>query len=164
MAAYPGPTISMVEQICVKRWSAHKSDCSAFVKAVAADLGLTLRGQANDIVDQIQSAPWTALPTGSGKLAEAKAEEGHLVIGGLKATPHGHVVVVVQGPLNRDRYPTAYWGSLRGVGKEKTTLNYAWVENERDLVQYGYVKIDYRNLSELLTEAHPAGAAALRTP
>jgi hypothetical protein len=29
-----------------------------------------------------------------------------------------HVVVVVDGPLAHGKYPTAYWGSLHGIGKK----------------------------------------------
>ena len=39
---------------------------------------------------------------------------------------HGHVVVVVSGPLAHKVYPTAYWGRLGGVGRKDTTVNYAW--------------------------------------
>ncbi len=41
---------------------------------------------------------------------------------GLKADKHGHVVVLVPGPLSHGKYPTAYWGSLGGVPKKYTTL------------------------------------------
>jgi hypothetical protein len=125
---------------CEAHWDAFQSDCSGFVKAVAGDFGIVLTGQADDIVDQINTGDWQQLADGAA--AEAKAEAGFLVIAGLKGadqTPpreHGHVVVVVQGPLAFGKYPTAYWGTLGGVGKKNTTLNYAWNTDDRDNVVY----------------------------
>src|SRR4051812_46627910 len=83
---------------CEANYTTHIGDCSGFCKAVAHDLGIpTLSGMANDIVDEIQKAPWTVLTDGIA--AKAQADAGNLVIGGLKDNPHGHVVIVVQGPL-----------------------------------------------------------------
>jgi hypothetical protein len=48
---------------------------------------------------------------------------------------HGHVVVV--GDLAHGKYPTAYWGSLGGVGKQNETLNWAWAKADRDRIMYG---------------------------
>jgi hypothetical protein len=121
-----------------QRWSC-ENDCSGFVKDVAADLGISLKGQANEIVDTIQKKPWTVLK--SGAEAKQKAVLGKFVIGGLKDTPHGHVVVVVDGPLAHGKYPTAYWGSLHGIGKKHTTVNWSWNKNDRDKVTYCCVDI-----------------------
>ena len=126
---------------CESEFSAHIADCSGFAKAVANDLGVSLTGMANDIVDQIQASPWMLLKDGIE--AKGKADLGYFVIGGLKDTPHGHVVVVVMGPLDpgNNKYPTAYWGSLRGAqfaGKNKT-VNWAWDKVDRDQVIYAYV-------------------------
>jgi hypothetical protein len=52
---------------------------------------------------------------------------------------HGHVVVVVQGSLAHDLYPTDYWGQLGGVGKKDMTLNWAWTAGDRDNVVYGII-------------------------
>ena len=47
-----------------------------------------------------------------------KADSGDYVIAGLKGgnhdppRAHGHVTVVVSGPLAGGKYPTGYWGSL----------------------------------------------------
>jgi hypothetical protein len=123
---------------CEAEYQAHITDCSGFVKAVAKNLGIILYGLANDIVDQIGSAPWVTVT--DGIQAKEKADLGYLVIGGLKDNPHGHVVVVVKGPLAHSKYPTAYWGSLRGsssAGKDKT-VNWAWNKNDRDKVIYAY--------------------------
>jgi hypothetical protein len=96
-----------VIQACETHWETYKNDCSGFVKAVAQQLGISLTGSANDIVDQAQTPPWTVLE--SGAEAKYKADDGLFVLGGLKALGHGHVVVVVSGPLLNKKYPTAYW-------------------------------------------------------
>ncbi|HEY0836993.1 MAG TPA: hypothetical protein VGE72_23985 [Azospirillum sp.] len=129
---------------CENVWDANKSDCNAFVKAVASRYGVMLTGQANDIVDQIADSAKGWTPLSNGGAAKQKAAEGALVIGGLKGsgmTPpeaHGHVVVVVDGPLAHDAYPTAYWGTLNSVGKKKTTVNWAWKKADRDKVFYAW--------------------------
>ena len=64
---------------CEKYWEQYKCDCSGFVKAVALELGVTLIGQANDIVDQIGGAPW--VPLSSGVDAAAKSGVALVVAG-----------------------------------------------------------------------------------
>jgi len=128
---------------CEAEWDAHESDCSGFAKAVGIRLGVTLTGMADDIVDEIQQAPWT--PVADGPAAAAQAAQGRFVIAGLKGQdqqapdPHGHVVVIVQGQLAQGLYPTAYWGRLGGVGKKDTTLNWAWRQGDRDHIVYGVI-------------------------
>jgi len=92
---------------CEAEFQNHIADCSGFAKAVAGSLGIPLAGMANDIVDQIQASAWTVLADGIA--AKAQADAGNFVIGGLKDNPHGHVVVLVQGPLDpvHGKYPTA---------------------------------------------------------
>ena len=69
------------------------------------------------------------------------------MIGGLRGdrqahpSAHGHVVVVVPGPLNRGRYPTAWWGSLAGRPDKDKTINWAWSEADRDKVVYAAHRI-----------------------
>ena len=129
-----------VVDACEKHWEAHKADCSGFVKAVAGELGVQMVGDADSITATIQSAGWTVLKDGAE--AQAKADLGWLVIGGLKgkdhspARSHGHVVIVVTGTLAQGKYPTAYWGSLGGSGKKKQTLNWSWNKTDRDNVIY----------------------------
>ena len=127
-----------VTKACEAHWESHKDDCSGFAKAVANALGITLTGQANDIVDKMGALPWKGLD--SAKAAKDQADLGYLVLGGLKATKNGHVVVVVSGPLNRETYPTAYWGKLGGEGRKATTINWAWNKTDRDKVVYAYYK------------------------
>ena len=127
---------------CEAQWGTYKGDCSGFAKAVGNQLGVTLTGQANDIVDQIQQAPWTTVA--GGPAAAQEAANGKFVVAGLKGTAqqlpdpnNGHVVVVVAGDLARGLYPTAYWGKLNSVGCKATTLNWAWAAIDRDNVIYG---------------------------
>jgi len=132
--------LAPVVRACEADWEAHNRDCSGFVKAVAADLGITLTGQANDIVDQIGRVPWTSL-NNDGLAAAQKAELGFLVIAGLKDTPNGHVAVITPGPLAQGKYPTGYWGKLHGIGKKNTTINWAWNEDDRDNVTYSCITV-----------------------
>lgn len=130
-----------VRQVCDACFEAHKGDCSGFARAVATQLGVALRGQADDIVDTLRSGDgWQPLP--DGPAAARSAAAGQLVIAGLKGAEqdhpcaHGHVVVVVDGPLARNRYPSAYWGSLGGSPGRDRTTNFAWIAEDRDRVSY----------------------------
>jgi hypothetical protein len=134
------PNARKIIEICEDEWPANKSDCSGFVKDVATALGVSLSGQANDIVEQISGPGWINLA--DGKAAKKAADEGRFVIAGLKGsdheTPsaHGHVVVVVSGPIVKEQYPTAYWGTLGGTGERAKTINWAWKSVDRDKVKY----------------------------
>lgn len=129
-----------VPDVCERHWEVHKSDCSAFVRAVASECGLTLMGNADAITATIQGPGWTVLADGIA--AAASAEGGDLVIGGLAGTEHdparnhGHVVVVVAGELAHEKYPRAYWGTLGGTGRKNATINWAWTAADRDRVHY----------------------------
>ncbi len=122
--------------LCEIYWEKHKENCSGYVKEVAEKLGITLIGQANDIVEQIQKPPWKILE--SGVDAKLKATNGMFVIAGLKAERNGHVAIVVPGPLAHGKYPTAYWESLGGVPRKNTTINWSWNRSDRDNVIYAY--------------------------
>jgi len=134
------PNAQAIIDLCEQNWDANKSDCSAFVKSVAAALNVNLTGLANDIVAQIQSDPWIQLANGIA--AKANADQGFFVIGGLAGgdhvppSEHGHVVVVVSGPLAQGLYPSAYWGTLGGVGQKDQTVNFAWNAASRNKVIY----------------------------
>lgn len=109
---------------CETEWDSWKSDCSGFAKAVASRLGLSLSGQANELVDYLQRSPdWRNLGN-DFRGATTHANLGEFVLGGLKARPHGHVVVVVKSDASL--YPVAYWGRFGAVGKKKTTINFSW--------------------------------------
>ena len=100
---------------CEACFAANANDCSGFARAVASQLGVTLTGLANDIVDTLRGGgQWTQLDDGIA--ASKQAPAGKLVMGGLKGSeqthpdPHGHVVVVVAGePLAHGKSPFAYW-------------------------------------------------------
>jgi hypothetical protein len=126
---------------CQAEYDQHIADCSGFAKAVANALGIALDGMANDIVDHIQTPPWTVLADGIS--AKQQADAGFFVIGGLKDNPHGHVVVVVEGPIDaaHQKYPTAYWGSLAGKPGKNQTVNWAWNSADRDHVTYAFVPL-----------------------
>ncbi|MBC7987852.1 MAG: hypothetical protein H7X93_14465 [Sphingomonadaceae bacterium] len=111
-----------VIETCKAQWPATKGSCNGFVTAVASELGVTLSGTANQILDHItgQGSEWKALS--DGVAAKAAAEKGSLVIAGLRSgdfTPaddHGHVVIVVAGPMNPGGWaPAAYWGSINSA-------------------------------------------------
>ncbi|EWY36961.1 hypothetical protein N825_22885 [Skermanella stibiiresistens SB22] len=127
---------------CEAEWPANKADCSGFVKDVAAQLGITLTGDADGIVGDIHSAGWRILRRGVD--AKDAADKGEFVIAGLKSSDHdparghGHVAVVVSGPLDAayGKYPTVYWGSLGGTGERAKTLNWAWRKSDRDRVVF----------------------------
>ena len=100
-----------VPQACDANYLAHIGDCSGFANAVAKAVGVTLTGNADAIVDVFRSEQTTP-------------------------DPHGHVVVVTPGSLNRGKYPTAWWGSLGGNPGKNQTINWAWNEADRDRVSY----------------------------
>ena len=130
-----------VREACEACLPAHQHDCSGFARALASELGVALTGLANQIVDTLRAGgAWRQLP--DGPAAQASVAAGNLVLAGLRGDEqvrpdeHGHVVVVVDGPLNRGRYPSAYWGSLGGQPGRFQTINWAWNEQDRDRVTY----------------------------
>ena len=129
--------INKIKILCEKYWDTYQRDCSGFAKAVAKELHVSMTGQANDIVDQIQNSPWKVLKDGSE--ADAEARSGKFVIAGLKATGNGHVAIIVPGTLAHGKYPTGYWGSIAGVGRKNQTINYSWNKTTRDKVNYASV-------------------------
>lgn len=142
------PQVDRVTAECLAQWPAHKEDCNQFVKAVAARLGVALSGNADAIVDSIRGAGWT--PLADGVAAAAAAERGDFVVGGMKSSElgdaHGHVVVVVRGPLEHGKYPRAYWGSLSetirdngGLGKG---VNWSFSRDKRDSISFGSRAVD----------------------
>ncbi|SRR5260221_10437419 len=131
-----------VKDACEACFAANANDCSGFARAVASQVGVTLTGLANDIVDTLRGGgEWTQLD--DGVAASQQATAGKLVIGGLKGSeqthpdPHGHGVVVVAGePLAHGKYPFAHWGRLGGGGMKDQTVNWAWRQEDRDNVTY----------------------------
>ena len=88
---------------------------------------------------EVTGPPWKQLGH-DGVKASAAAANGTLVVGGVTSQAlgdaHGHVVIVVKGPLAHGKYPTDYWGKSEpcnssdgGLG---TTLNFSFNTNDRD--------------------------------
>jgi hypothetical protein len=133
--------------VCQRNIALYPDDCSAFVRAVATACGVLVTGDANSIVSSLDFGERLA----DGMAAQKSAATGDLVIAGLQAPGHGHVVVVVDGPLRGGRYPYSFWGQYRGMivgGKTMNvgftrghgTLNYAFNPNDRDRVKYAAFK------------------------
>ncbi len=126
-----------IKAVCQSEWEAHKSDCSGFVKAVAAALGINLAGQANAIIDTMGRMPWAQLGTDMDAAARY-ARLDYLVIAGLKESAHGHLAVVVPSvpplPLK------GYWGSLGRIGQRDTKLSLSWRAEILPSVQYFAIK------------------------
>lgn len=130
-----------VRDACETCFQTHKDDCSGFVHAVGTVLGVKIEGMANDIVNEIRGGgPWRPLP--DGPAAVESARKGKFVIAGLRGdeqfehSNHGHLVIVIDGPLARGLYPSAYWGSLGGEPGRFETLNWAWTQHDRDRISY----------------------------
>ncbi|MFH1982729.1 MAG: hypothetical protein ABIL58_12875 [Pseudomonadota bacterium] len=122
--------------------------CNKFVSAVGNTFNVLLSGNADDIVNQIRGANWTQHKH-DGQAAAFAAVNGKFVVAGMTSaelgSAHGHVVVVVKGPLAFDKYPTAYWGSenelIRPNGKMGTTINYSFSKDDRDKVTYASIAV-----------------------
>lgn len=135
---------------CRRHWPKNSGDCSGFVRAVAGDLGVALRGQANDIVQQIAAPPWMSLGRGreAAVIAGVTAGEGKFVVAGLAAPGHGHVAVVVDyrnafdsyASVDRDK-AVAFWGSLGTVGRENARITLSWSAADLERVSYSAVAI-----------------------
>jgi hypothetical protein len=141
--------LSLVEQACTDLFEANKDDCAKFAKAIASRFRIKLTGQADDIFSQIQQAPWAPVPGNDLEAAASAARfatQGYLVMGALRSgdlgESHGHVVVVVSGPLVGGRYPLAYWGSIeQGNEGAHRGVNYAFRHPSCDRVRYGWIAI-----------------------
>lgn len=147
---YDTTSATDITAICKQEWTAAKADCNQFVRAVANRVGVSLSGNADQILSDITKGQWIDHGV-DGVAASVAAQAGHLVIGGLTSTElsdqHGHVVVVVPptGPLGKGKYPYAYWGSLnpaiRENGGKGLTVNYSFAEGIRDKVHYASIAI-----------------------
>lgn len=116
-------------------------NCSGFVKSVAKKLNIPLPNvQADGIVSEVEKT-WTKIKTGSE--ASKKAAMGFFVIAGLKSgdyqsqTNQGHVAIVINGPLYRDKYPLC-WGRSTGNAQSKgnKSVGLVWRTDDRDNVAY----------------------------
>ncbi|GAB3428406.1 hypothetical protein NX773_06290 [Massilia solisilvae] len=109
---------------CEAEWDSWKSDCSGFVKAVAARLGVRVFGNANQLVDFLGNSPdWRDLGHDHNK-ARVQATLGDFDIAGLKDSPHGHVAIIVGLPSAG--FPVGYWGRFGSFGKKKAPISLSW--------------------------------------
>jgi hypothetical protein len=137
-----------VQQACENLFAANSDDCNKFAKAVAGSFGITLSGNADSIVGEIQNTPWNYIGNdlAAAKQAADFASQGRLVVGGLTATEigdtNGHVVVVVPGSLVNGNHPLAYWGSISlGKAAKDKGVNFAFRHPLCDSVRYGWISI-----------------------
>lgn len=138
----PGEPVTTKESIvaaCRTQYDLHSDDCSGFLRAVAADLGYPLSGNANTLVDYFDRS-WTTLTRAE---AIAAARQGVFVVAGLKGSDHnpprnhGHVVVVVDGPLYHNKYPLVWGGSIGSAQSPGTkSVGEVWNRTDRDAVRY----------------------------
>lgn len=132
---------------CTRRWPSNQGDCSAFVRAVAQDCGVSLSGNANSIYEQIASGAWVRIGIGpsAASIAGITAGEGRLVIAARQDQPHGHVAVVVDYRNAFESYSSvdrrkavAFWGSLNSVGAEYTRITKTWSSADLREVLFAY--------------------------
>src|SRR5690349_8850909 len=135
-------TSAEIVAACRKHYAAHKNDCSAYVRAVTAELGHPVSGNANGIMNELASATdrWEKIDRAA---AVAAVTTGALVIAGLKSSEHnpprnnGHVVIVVEGPLYRNTYPLVWGGSIGNAQSQGTkSVGEVWNRSDRDAVLY----------------------------
>jgi len=138
---------SRVIAACTKHWPDNKGDCSAFVRAVAQDLGFVLNGNANAIYTQIAKDPWVRIGIGSRASATAgiSAGEGKLVVAAEQGQGHGHVAIVVDYRNAFDSYSqkdrekaAAFWGKLNSVGNEYARITLSWTVADLERVLFAY--------------------------
>ncbi|WP_233888777.1 hypothetical protein [Paraburkholderia flagellata] len=129
--------------ICQRNILRYSNDCAGFVRAVAGACGVLLIGDANSIVGLLKTGQFLS----DGTAAQQAAASGQLVIAGVCAPRHGHVAVVVDGPIRAGKYPYAFWGRYHelaaagisanvGFTRGHGTLNFAFDADKLDLVQY----------------------------
>lgn len=120
----------------------NKDNCSGFVKAVAAQLGVPLPATADaDGIASAVAASWKKVD--SGEEAQRLAANGAFVLVLLKGKDHhpprhhGHVGVVVAGELYRHKYPMMWGGSIGNAQSEgDKSVGEVWNRADRDSVQY----------------------------
>ena len=120
----------------------NKDNCSGFVKAVAAQLGIPLPATADaDGIASAVAGAWKKVD--SGEEAQRLAANGAFVLVLLKGKDHhpprhhGHVGVVVAGELYRHKYPMMWGGSIGNAQSEDDkSVGEVWNRADRDSVQY----------------------------
>lgn len=131
---------------CEKFFEANKNNCSGFVSSVVNDIAgkLLLSGQANDIYDQIQQAPWVSIGKGieAQNIAGLKALEGNLVVAATKGTTHGHVAIIIDSNTfvfkKTSSKAIGYWGSLGGTGHRYMPVSFSWAPSKFCNIIFAY--------------------------
>lgn len=126
---------------CRKWYATFSNDCSGYVRAVTRELGHPVDGNADGIMNELaRSAAWESIDR---ETAVASAREGKLIVAGLKSSEHnptanhGHVVIVVDGPLYHDKYPLVWGGSIGSAQSRGTkSVGEVWRRSDRDHVHY----------------------------
>lgn len=119
----------------------NSTNCSGFVRSVAGRLNkLIVGGQADDLVSYMVNN-WQAVASGTD--AAALAQQGVLVVAGLKSSDHtparnnGHVAVIVPGPLYHGKYPCCWCGSSGSAQSQgDKSVGEVWNRSDRDNVVY----------------------------
>jgi hypothetical protein len=141
----------VIHAACVAAYEQEKANCSGFVRAVGAAIGVTLTGNADAIVTTIDSQ-WETI--NGGKAALDAARLGRFVLVGLHSTQHekkpqhGHVAIVIgvdgptartwEGELYRGKFPPVWGGSLGMSACSPGTLSvgHVWNRTDRENVLY----------------------------
>jgi hypothetical protein len=80
----------LVRETCEACFEANQHDCSVFIRAVASEVGISLKGLANDIVSKIRSGEiWRTLPD------RAAAAAGRFVVAGLRGDEQLSTAIMV---------------------------------------------------------------------
>ncbi len=119
----------------------NKDNCSGFVRSVASRLGKMIQGQqADDLVAFVRQS-WVKVE--GGPQAAQFAEQGNLVVAGLKSSEHnpvrshGHVAIVTPGDLYHGAYPMCWCGSIGSAQSQGTkSIGEVWGRDDRDHVTY----------------------------
>lgn len=129
-----------VQEACDACFAAHDGDCSGFVRAVAARLGVTLPASANAIVDLLRDGGgWTRL--GGAAAAARSAGNGNFVIAGFKGQEaartreDGHLAIILGPDPRGGAYPLGAWAT-KGGGAKARSIDHAWTAPDRDRLTY----------------------------
>lgn len=121
-------------------YKASSNDCSGFVKKVASELGQILVGNADTLIDTFRQS-FRNVETVTEVLQLVRLNR--FVVAGLKSSEHspkrahGHVVVIIDGPLYHGKYPKCWGGSLGSAQSDGTkSVGEVWNTRDRDNVQY----------------------------
>ena len=148
----PKDAKSKIAKSCAKCWfeknpSGHYNwgDCSGFVKAVQADLGLRpFLGQANEIFDEVEErTDWVVFGSGSQALSEAglAANCGAFTIGVWQNPKgNGHVAIITAYiPLlgnKPEQHAIGGWGQLHNVGHLLDRMSNSFGQDKHPSIRY----------------------------